>query len=67
MTRVAKLPEPTVTAKVQSDGSGYVAGVTITRDGKERGYKSHANSADAAVADVVKQIIVDPKTSEYVP
>ena len=64
---MAKLPEPSVSAKVTPDNGGYVVGVTISRDGKERGYKAHAIDADTAIADVVKQIIVDPHTSEYIP
>ena len=64
---MAKLPEPTVTARVKSNGDNHRAEVVISRDGKDRNYTGRGSDPDAAVADAVKQIIVDPHTSEYVP
>ena len=66
---MAKLPEPKVEAKVAPADVGHVANITISRDGtgKARNYKGSGSDADTAVADAVRQIIVDPHTSEYVP
>ena len=64
---MAKLPEPTVTSRTKSNGDNHRVEVTISRDGKDRNYTGRGDHPDAAIADVVKRIIVDPHTSEYIP
>lgn len=58
------LPRPTVTADSSADGS---VDVVISRDGKARSYKGEGPTREAVVKDVVKKILDDGHTAEWLP
>lgn len=58
------LPRPDVNVSTNSTGG---TDVVISRDGKAKSYTSDAASKDEIVKDVVKKILDDPRTAEWLP
>lgn len=64
---MADLPKPTVTADVgpSPDGSKQGATVWVARDGKARAWTGEGSTTTEAVVDVVKKMLDDPRTGEF--
>lgn len=59
------LPRPTIDVTPSSDGLG--SDVVISRDGKEKKYKGEGSTREGVVKDVVKKILDDPHSAEWLP
>lgn len=66
---MADLPNPDVTVTKTSDDHGApVLDVMISREaGKGKSYRTHETSDTGMVGDIVRQIIRDPHTAEWLP
>lgn len=60
------LPRPDVSTAPAADGSGGID-VVISRDGKAKSYKGEGATREAVVKDVVKKILDDGHTAEWLP
>lgn len=69
MATVLPPPEVEVTTSTPSPGDVAVD-LTVTRDGANRGqprtYKGEGRSTDEAVKDVVKKLLDDPMSGEFI-
>jgi hypothetical protein len=61
------LPRPDVTVGTSESGSTKRVEVTISRDGKARGYQGEAATHGEATRRVVEKILADPHTAEWLP
>lgn len=61
------LPRPDVTVNQSQNGDGHGVEVIISRDGKAKSYSGENYTSSGATAEVIKKIIADPYTAEWLP
>ena len=67
-TYMTDLPRPDVSVSHSEDGCGtHTTGITISRGNMSREYKGSGTSQPGSVSNVVKEILNDPVTIEWLP
>jgi len=62
------LPRPDISVTTGDLGNGYFAvNITVSRDGRVRGYSGTASSSAGAIKEVVEKMLDDPYTAEWLP
>lgn len=69
MSRGKELPRPDIQSSTGSfdDGTTVHTDVVVSRDGKGKSYRGEGSSEAARTRDVVKKILEDPHTAEWLP
>lgn len=69
MSTATTVPRPDVTAEVDETTGGFQAKINVTRDGKTTTHEGGGTgySRNGAVTEVVKKLLDDPKTAEWLP